>query len=107
MTKIRTYQRGETVSIWAEIQNWADAYVNPSEGVIIDLIDPDGTTIDLDADDAEVTSGDMTRSEDGKYYYHYNTSSSSPVGWWRYKCTAQDGTSPAKYTVAEGGFKLE
>lgn len=41
-TKVRKFQRGETVPIWAEIKTWAGVYDSPDQGVKITITDPDG-----------------------------------------------------------------
>lgn len=35
VTKSRTYQRGETVPIWIESQDWEDNYENPTSGITL------------------------------------------------------------------------
>jgi hypothetical protein len=54
-----------------------------------------------------LTAAPMTNDATGKYVYYYNPTDSATLGWWRYSCKAQDGLlEGAKYTVADGSFKL-
>ena len=100
MTKEHFFQKGETVPIWADVRNWSDVLVDPSEGVTITLTSPTGVTI---RDGVA-----MTKSEIGKYVTYYNTTTDSPSGWWKAKTIAQDGTGEsAKYTITLGGFSLQ
>ena len=100
-TRVRNFQREETVPIWAEIKTWAGVYSTPDQGVKITITDPDGTV--------QVNAVSMGAAVDtGKFTYHYLTISSSVLGWWRIMCKAQDGlAADAKYTIAYGGFTLQ
>lgn len=98
---VKTYQRGETISIWAENRTWAGVLTSPDTGVKITLTDPDGV---LANDGTDIEDRAMAESETGKYVFYYTAASDDPLGWWRARCVAQDGT---KYVVTDGGFRLE
>ena len=96
----RTFQRPETVPIWAEVKDWDGNYVDPSEGVTLTLYDPKDTK--------KVDGLAMTKSATGKYVYHYASQADDEVGWWRGRGLAQDGAGAgAKITIKVGGFYLQ
>lgn len=93
------FQRPETVPIHAENKNWLGEYTDPSQGVKIDIYHR-GTKV--------VSGQAMEREDTGKYVYYYNTSDSSPTGWYYYTCTAIDGGGAgAKTVITDGSFKLK
>jgi len=97
---INIFQQGDTVAIWAYFKDWDGNYASPDQGVKVTLTDPDATD--------KVDDQAMSESETGKFVYYYTTDSDSVLGWWRYKCTGQDGTgASAKYTVSNGSFELK
>lgn len=96
----RTFQRPETVAIWAEVKNWAGTYVDPSEGVDLILTNPKGVV--------KVNGEAMTKDEVGKYVYYYKSQSNDEVGWWNARGIATDGTGAGeKVTIKVGGFYLQ
>jgi len=104
----RAFQRKETVPIWSETKNPAGELFNPTPGGIkITLKEPDGT-LAKDASEDDIEDEPMTQTDIGKFVYYYKSSTTDPVGWWRYSCKAVDGTGDAAKTViTRGGFALE
>ena len=99
MSNVNVYQAGETVGIWSYIRDWDGVYTSPDQGVKVTLTDPTGTVI--------LNAVAMTPLEAGKFYYLYNTTAASPLGWWRYFCKSQDGLAPDDfYVINSGGFQL-
>jgi len=99
MTIRHTWQRPETVPIWAQIEVAATLH-DPSETVLLTMTDPKGTVI-LD----EVT---MDKDSLGMYIYEWTSLTTSEVGWYRAMAHAQDGTGAgAKITIEYGGFYLQ
>ena len=97
---VKVFQRGETIGLWAYIKDWEGVYTSPDNGVKVTLTDPAGTK--------KVDAQAMTESTVGKFVYHYTSTITDVVGWWRFRCVGQDGTgSGAKYTVVDGTFNLE
>jgi hypothetical protein len=95
----RSFQRPETVRVWAYITA-EGVKDDPSENVLLTITDPDGT--------AKLTSGVMTKSTTGEYYYDWTSSSSDTEGWYKTKVVVTDGTGAlAKVTITYGGFRLE
>lgn len=100
MARVRRFQRGETVPVWADIKTWAGVYSSPDQGVKVTITDPDGTV--------QVDAVAMTEDATGKFVYYHLSTTADTVGWWRVRCKAQDGLLvDAKYIVADGGFYLE
>lgn len=96
----RVYQCGETVPVWAEVKNWAGAFVNPSQGVKVTIYNPSGVK--------KATDEAMTESETGKYVFNYASQVEDEKGWWRTDGIATDGAGEGeKYTIRIAGFKLE
>ena len=93
------YQRGETVPIHADVQDWDDAYVDPTS-IVIDVWDVSGTK--------KVTAQAMSKLETGKYVYYYTSLAADEEGWWRSMATITDGSGAgAKVTMRPGSFKLQ
>ena len=104
-TKVRKFQRGETVPIWAEIKTWAGVYDSPDQGVKITITDPDGT---VQVPEPPAVTQAMTESSTGIFVYYFKPEDTDPLGWWQVRCLGQDGLlTEAKYVIADGGFKLE
>lgn len=100
MTRVRNFQRGETVPIWVDIKTWAGVYSSPDQGVKVTITDPDGIV--------QANAQAMTESETGKFVYYFKPEDTDPLGWWRIRCLAQDGLlTEAKYIIADGGFILQ
>lgn len=101
MKNIRVFQRPETVSIYAEVYDTEDNLATPSNGVVVEIYNPNGIAI----------TGSpfvMTPTETGKYAYYWNSKTDSLAGWYKTIFTAQDGSgSGAKYTIQIGGFQLQ
>ena len=94
MTIRRTWQRPETVPIWAEIKI-AGVLDDPGEPVLLTVYEPDGTVL-LDG----VT---MDNDSVGMFVYYWTSQLTSATGWYKTKVVAQDGT---KVTVEYSGFQL-
>lgn len=104
---IQVFQKGEGVGVYWEIQNWADAYINPSQGAKITIWKPDGT-LAKDYDDTDLTSKSMTNDATGKYSFTYYSHTTDPVGWWSILCVATDGTgATAKIRREFGSFEIK
>jgi len=100
-----TFQRGETVPCWAVVKDKDKELVDPSQGVIITLTEPDGTIAKDGEDDIEDIA--MTKSETGKYVYYYDSATDDPVKHWNFYCKAIDGEGDGeRTTITHGGFKL-
>lgn len=94
-----TFQRGETVPLWAEVKDQSGNYVDPTS-VKLTLVKPDGTDV--------FANQDMVKSVTGKFVYFWNSTSDSDVGWYTAKGKTTDGTGEeAKVTIENGGFTLE
>lgn len=107
VAKIRRFQRGETIPIWAETKTWAipGVYDSPDQGIEITITDPLGV---VQVPVAPATTQAMTESSAGKFVYYFKPEDTDPLGWWRVRCKAQDGLlADAKYTISDGGFYLE
>ena len=97
---MKTLQRGETIGLWAYVKDWAGSYQSPDNGVRITLTDPNGVV--------KVDNQLMTEDATGRFVYYYTSVIADAIGWWRFRCRSQDGTGDAaKYTITDGGFKLE
>jgi len=106
MSRIDVFQRGESVPIWVLVRTNAGVYVDPTQGVDVTLSEPDGT-IAQDGDSADIEDTAMTRSEEGKYVYYYNSADDDPTKKWNYKCIAIDGEGDGeRKTITHGGFRL-
>jgi hypothetical protein len=100
MAEEKVFQKGETVTVWAYIKNWAGTFIDPSSGVKITITNPSGTV--------KVTAQSMTKSEVGKYAYYYNSATDDVSGWWKVSTLAQDGSGEtAKITITNSGFTLQ
>jgi len=103
VAKERTFQRGETVPIWAEVRDVdTDALTDASEGAKIVITDPDGT-IQV----GDPTPVAMDNPDTGKYVYYYTPGAAAVLGWWQTKVKTQDETVDPKYVIEKGGFRLE
>ena len=94
-----TFQRPETIPIWCDDRNWEGTYIDPSQGITIDIYNRDGTKI--------VDSQPMEKATVGKYVYYYNSVADDLVGWWHYSCKAIDGSAPQKIVIVQGSFQLQ
>jgi len=93
------FQRGETIPVWVEVQDWDDAYVDPT-AVKVTIIDSKGVV--------KVNAAAMTKDAIGKYVYYYNSVATDETGWWRASADIIDGVGAgAKVTITPGGFNLE
>ena len=97
---IQTYKLTATIGIHAENRNWAGALFDPSQGVVVNIFDPDGELV--------VDGKAMTPGETGNYDYYHTTEAADPTGGWRYECWAVDGTGEGeKRVIAEGSFYVQ
>jgi len=101
MNKImRTFQRPETVPLWAEIRNMDKELRDPSEPVLITIRDPEF--------DKVIEEGTMTKHSTGMYFYHWTSALTDDPGWYKYRVVVQDGKgAAAKVTVELGSFQLQ
>lgn len=96
---MRTWQQSETIPIKALCYDEDDALSSPNQGMLITITDPNGTEVITDTAISEESTGD--------FRYNYTLASSAPVGWWRYKVVAQNGTGAnAVYVVSDEGFMV-
>ena len=87
MVEIKTWDRGETVTINNSYTDSDDAAYDPLT-VELKIYDPSGTLIDtLTYADAEII-----KSDTGVYYYDYDIPADATIGWWITKWTGTTGT---------------
>ncbi len=98
MTEVRTFQRPETVPIYAEVKNQAGSYVDPTS-ITITITSPTNLAV--------ITDVAMTQTATGKYTYYYRPASNAELGWYHVKVTSVDGAGgSAITTITQGGFTL-
>jgi phosphatidate phosphatase APP1 len=97
---VQKYNRGETVPIWAENRDWAEALQNPTAGVKVTVTDSTGATV-------VASTAAMTNISTGLYVYYWNSPSTATLGWYDYQCKAVDGSGDtARTTIQDGAFQL-
>src|SRR5689334_8759829 len=83
MTEQKTrFNRGETVTLDLRIQDYAGNLFDPSELPVVDVTDPDGTSV--------VTAQNMVRSDTGIYGYDVDTDTDWLLGTYTTKYTVTD-----------------
>jgi uncharacterized protein YfaS (alpha-2-macroglobulin family) len=80
---MKIYQRGESIRIITYVYDINGNLMVPTTPPTTMICDPRGT--------AMVTSGAMTTTAVGIYYYEYATTSNSVLGKWTAYVTATDG----------------
>ena len=98
---MRAFQKPETVPIYVEVRDTdTDELVDPSEGVLLTLTDPNMNVI--------FSEIPMTKKETGIYIYYWQPSEDSPTGWYKTRGLAVDGMGAGeRSTVVLGGFYLQ
>jgi len=92
---MRDFQRGETVEVYAEVKDQTGAFVDPTTSIT--------TTITDSAGSAKISAQAMTKSDTGKYTYHYTLLADAALDWWVVEVTVTDAT---KVTKSRCGFKV-
>lgn len=99
MSNTQVFQRGEVIPIWAEIRNWAGTLIEPSQGIVVTLKDPDDV-LAKEKDGDDIDEVEMAMSVAGKYVYYYYSDAPTTIA-------AEITATATSITVATGeGSKL-
>lgn len=90
------FQRAETIVCELEVRSNAGVLVDPSSLPVLDVVDPDGTSV--------VTAQNMTKDAVGEYYHNYTPVAGAVLGWYTAKFTVADG---GLVTIRQDGFSME
>ena len=95
---MKTYERGETARLEADITSVASgAVATPSTSTKISIFGPDGIVVTGHNDQ------DMTEDGTGDFHYDYKSASDARLGRYTYSVTATNGTP---VTIWWGEFEL-